>query len=83
MVLVKMLMKIGLPKMRGVIGDDDDDDFSLLEGSSLGGIGPPEGKSAPAQVPPQDGSAPSQKSSPYFFLGQNDLHTIRGALEVG
>ena len=28
----------------------DDDDFPLQKGSSLGGISPPEGKIAPAQV---------------------------------
>ena len=39
--------------------DDDDDDFPLREGSSLGKIAPPEGKSAPAQGPPRDGGAPS------------------------
>ena len=27
-----------------VVGDDDDDDFPLQEGSSPGGIAPPEGK---------------------------------------
>ena len=66
MVLLKMLMEIALPKM-GVVGDDDDDDFPLREGSSPGGIAPPEGKSAPAQVPPRYGGAPSRKTSPYFF----------------
>ena len=35
-----------------VVGDDDDDDFPLWEGSPPGGIASPEGKSAPAQVPP-------------------------------
>ena len=60
-----MLMKNALPKM-GVVGDDDDDDFPLREGSSPCGIAPPEGKSAPAQVPPRDGDALSRKSSPYF-----------------
>src|SRR6266536_1430630 len=71
------------PQDGRVVGDDDDDDFPLREGSSPGGIAPPEGKSAPAQVPPQDGGASSQKSSPYFFLGQNDLYTRRWAPEVG
>ena len=55
------------PKDERVVGDDDDDDFPLREGSSPGGIAPPEGKSAPAQVPPRDGGAPPQKSSPQFF----------------
>ena len=50
-----------------IIGDVDDLDFPLLEGSSPGGIAQPEGKSAPAQVLPRDGGAPSRKSSPYFF----------------
>ena len=36
------------PKDERVIGDDDGFDFPLWEGSSLGGIAPPEGKSAPA-----------------------------------
>ena len=71
------------PQDGRVVGDDDDDDFPLREGSSPGGIAQPEGKSAHAQVTPRDGDTPSRKSSPYFFLGQNDLHTIRGALEVG
>ena len=71
------------PKEGTVVGDDYDDDFPLREGSSLGGIAPPEGKSAPAQVPPRDGGAPSRKSSPDFFLGENDLYTRRWAPEVG
>ena len=40
------------PQDGRVVGDDDYDDFLLWEGSSPGGIAPPEGKSAPAQVPP-------------------------------
>ena len=55
------------PQDGRVVGDDDDDDFPLREGSSPGGIAPPVGKSAPAQVPPQDSGAPSRKSSPSFF----------------
>ena len=55
----------GPPKDGRVVGDDDV--FPLREGSSPGGIAPPEGKSAPTQVPPQDGVAPSLKYSPYFF----------------
>ena len=47
------------PQDGRVVGDDDDDDFPLREGSSPGGIAPPEGKSAPAQVPPRDGGASS------------------------
>ena len=54
-----------LPQDGRVVGDEDD--YPLREGSSPGRITPPEGKSAPAQVPPQVGGAPSQKSSPYFF----------------
>ena len=70
------------PKDGRVVGDYDDD-FPLWEGSSPGGIAPPEGKSAPAQVAPRDGGAVSRKSSPYFFLGKNDIYTRRWALEVG
>ena len=55
------------PQDGRVVGDDDDDDFPLREGSSLGGIAPPDGKSAPAKAPPKDGGAPSRKSFPYFF----------------
>ena len=55
------------PQDGRVVGDDDDDDLPLREGSSPGGIAPPEGKSAPAQVPPRGGGAPSQKSFPHFF----------------
>ena len=47
------------PQDGRVVGDDDDEDFPLREGSSPGGIAPPEGKSAPAQVPHRDGGAPS------------------------
>ena len=47
------------PQYGRVVGDDDDDDFPLREGSSPGGITPPEGKSAPAQLPPQDGDTSS------------------------
>ena len=35
------------PQDGRVVGDDDDDDFPLREGSSPDGIAPPEGKSAP------------------------------------
>ena len=55
------------PQDGRVVGYDDDNDFPLREGSSPGGIAPPEGKSAPAQVPPRDGGTPSRKSPPYFF----------------
>ena len=47
------------PEDERVVGDDDDDDFPLWEGSSAGGIAPPEGKSAPTQVLPQGGGASS------------------------
>ena len=82
MVMLKMLMEISLPNMGEFVGDDNDDDFPLREGSSPSAIAPPDGKSAPAQVSPRDGGAPSRKSSPYF-LGQNDLYTRRWAPEVG
>ena len=38
------------PQDGRVVGDDDDDDFPLREGSSPGGIAPLESKSAPTQV---------------------------------
>ena len=47
------------PKDERDVGDDDGFDFPFQEGSSPGGIAPPESKSAPAQVPPGDGGAPS------------------------
>ena len=55
------------PQDGRLVGDDDDDDFHLWEGSSPGRIAPPEGKSAPTQVLPRDGGTSSRKSSPYFF----------------
>ena len=55
------------PQDGRVVGDDDDDDFPLREGSSPGGITPPKAKSAPTQVLPRVGDASSQKSFPYFF----------------
>ena len=47
------------PQDGRVVGDDDDDDFPLREGSSQSGIAMPDGKSAPAQVPPRGGGASS------------------------
>src|SRR3989337_2255044 len=67
MVLLKRMMKITPPQDGRVDGDDDDDGFPLREGSAPGGICPPEGTIAPAQVPPRDGGASSRKSSPDFF----------------
>ena len=55
------------PQDGRVVGDDDDDDLPLCEGSSPSGIAPPKGKSAPAHVSHRDGSASSRKSSPHFF----------------
>ena len=55
------------PQDGRVVGDDDDDDFPLREGSSPGEIASLEGKSAPPQVPPRDSNASSQKSSPNIF----------------
>ena len=48
------------------VGDDDDDDFPLREGSSPSGIAPSEGKNAPAQVPPRDGGASSESTLLFF-----------------
>ena len=55
------------PQDGRVVGDDDDDDFPLREGSSPSGIASSEGKSAPAQVPPPDSGASSRKSPLDFF----------------
>ena len=55
------------PQDGRVVGDDDDDDFPLREGSSPGGIALPKGKSGPTQVLPRDGGSSSRKSSLYFF----------------
>jgi hypothetical protein len=49
MVLVKMLMKIGPPTMRGIVGDDDGFDFPLPEKSFPGRVSLLESKSAPPQ----------------------------------
>ena len=67
MVLLNMFMKIALPKMGELLVMM----MTMISPSGRevppGGIAPPEGKSAPAQVPPRDGGAPFEKSSPYFF----------------
>ena len=55
------------PQDGRVVGDDDDDDFPLREGSSPGGIAPPEGKSVPTQLPPRNGGALSQSPLLIFF----------------
>ena len=57
------------PQDGRVVGDDDDDDFPLQEGSSPGGIAPPEGKSAPAQVPPRGGGTSSR--SPLLIFSRS------------
>ena len=67
MVLLRMFDGDCPPQDGRVVGDDDNDDFPLREGSSLDGIAPPEGKSAPAQVPPRGGGASSRMSSLIFF----------------
>ena len=76
---MNMLMEIALPKMGEllVVMMAMISPFEREVPRSI------EGKSAPAQVPPRDGGASSLKSSPYFFLGQNDLYTRRWAPEVG
>ena len=56
MVLVNMLMEIALPKM-GELLVMMMMMISPLGGMFPGGIAPPEGKNAPAQVPPRDGGA--------------------------
>ena len=66
MVLVKMLLEIALPKMGELLVMMMTKISPLREGSSPGGIAPPEGKSAPAQVPPRDDGAPP-KSPPLIF----------------
>ena len=80
MVMLNMLMEIALPRMGELLVMMM---MMIRKGSSPGRIALPEGKSAPTQVPPRDGGAPPLKSSPLFFLGQNDLYTRRWAPEVG
>ena len=82
MAMLKMLMEIALPQDGRVVGDDDDDDFPLREGSSPGGITPPEAKSAPAKFRLET-AALHPESHVLIFLGQNDLYTRSWALEVG
>ena len=82
MVLLKMLMEIALPKMGELLVMMMTMISPLREGSSPGRIAPPEGKSAPAQVPPRGSGASSRMSSP-FFLRQNELYTRTWAPEVG
>ena len=53
-----------------VVGDDDGFDFPLREGSSPGGIAPPKGKSAPAQVLPHDGGISSREQAYDFSEGK-------------
>lgn len=60
--LSKMFMKIGLPKVRGLLV------MTMASISPSGREVPSEGKSAPVQVPPRDGNTSSQKSSPYIFM---------------
>ena len=59
MVLVKMLMKIGPPMMRGSLVMSMASISPSRREVSPDGIAPLEGKSAPAQVPPRDGGASS------------------------
>ena len=54
------------PQDGRVVGDDDDDDFPLREGSSPGGIALTEGISTPAQVRLRDGGASSRKVADDF-----------------
>ena len=83
MVLVKMLMDIALPKMGELLV------MMMTMISPSGREVPPaeslrrRAKVLLPQVPPRDGGALSQKSPPYFFLGQNDLYTKIWAPEVG
>ena len=70
---MKMLMKIALPKMGELLVMIIDDDFPLWEGSSPGGTAPPEGKSAPAQVPPRGRGVSSRKFA-YDFFQSKRLH---------
>ena len=55
------------PQDGRVVGDDDDNDSPLREGSSPGIIASPKGKSDPVQVPPRDSDALSRKSPLIFF----------------
>ena len=71
------------PQDERVVGDDDDDDFPHREGSPPGGIAPPEGKVLLPKFRLETAVLHPESPLLIFFLGQNDLHTRRGAPEVG
>ena len=71
------------PQDGRVVGDDDDDDFPLREGSSPGGIAPPRAKVLLPKFRLETTVLRPKSPLLIFFLGQNDLYTRRWAPEVG
>ena len=55
------------------IGDDDGDDFPLLEGSFPGRTAPTEPQTGSAKVPPRGGGVSSRKLAYNFFFKVEDL----------
>ena len=65
------------PQDGRVVGDDDDDDFPLREGSSPGGIASQEGKVLMPKFHLET-AALQPENPPLIFLGQNDLYKKMG-----
>ena len=70
MVLVKMLMA---PRDERIVGDGDDDDFPIPEGSFPGRTTPPELYIGFAKVPPRGGGVSSRKLAYDFFSRVKDF----------
>ena len=70
------------PQDGRVVGDDDDDDFPLREGSSPGGITRRRAKVLLPKFRLETVALRLESPLLIFFLGQNDLYTRRRAPEV-
>ena len=66
------------PQDGRVVGDDEDDDFPLREGSSPGGIAPLEGKSAPASSASRRRRSVPKVLSLFFYRSKDLIYTKMG-----